>query len=602
MSDIGLLRAHEPVLRFTRGEHFFPSDVDSYVRQCSLWLRGPRTKPRVLVPVGALDLQRLADFVHVPPGDALFLQFVQKPISALEYQKWMLRPDRDPFTAPGRHARVPLISRIVDAGFDFSLMLRGTVPGGTAAAAEMKWREIAKRDGRRVYYGRVVRQGGWIVLHYLFFYPMNDWRSGFHGTNDHEADWEQVFVYLYEPEGGGSPVPRWVAYASHDFHGDDLRRRWDDPLVQRVGRHPVVYSGAGSHASYFEAGEYIMRVEPQFLQPVKRVTRRIREMWAETLGQGAAPKAGTPLAALLSIPFVDYARGDGAAIGPGEESEWTPILISDDTSWVDRYRGLWGLDTGDAFGGERAPAGPKYNRDGSVRRSWYDPVGWAGLDKVPPPSALVPALDARVGELHARASELTRQIDAYRSEVRQLALDEEALRTSAFLGGLHRVKARALSDAVVRLRALQAERIATGELLTANRARRARIASGDWGPPEAHLRHTHRPEPPGTGGARWLELWGAVSGGLALLAFVALLFLRPGYWWAWVVALSLALVAVEALARRRFVDLLLNIVVALAVITTLVLIWEFWRELLVLGLAGLALFIMRDNLRELMGR
>ena len=70
-----------------------------------------------------------------------------------------------------------------------------------------------------MYYGRVLRQGGWIVLHYLFFYAMNNWRSGFHGTNDHEADWEQVFVYLYEPGDGGPPVPWWVAYASHDFRG-----------------------------------------------------------------------------------------------------------------------------------------------------------------------------------------------------------------------------------------------------------------------------------------------------------------------------------------------------------------------------------------------
>jgi hypothetical protein len=136
---------------------FFPSAVDGYLRRCSLWTRGPRSKPRLV--------------------------------------------------APGRLARVPLVSRIVDAGFDFSLLVRGVVPGGTAAAAEMQSREIARHDGRHVYYGRVLRDGGWIVLHYLFFYPMNNWRSGFHGTNDHEADWEQIFVYLYTPEDGGPPVP-----------------------------------------------------------------------------------------------------------------------------------------------------------------------------------------------------------------------------------------------------------------------------------------------------------------------------------------------------------------------------------------------------------
>ena len=52
-------------------------------------------------------------------------------------------------------------------------------------------------------------------------------------------------------------VPAWVAYASHDFHGADLRRRWDDRVdLELVDGHPVVYAGAGSHAAYFRPGEY----------------------------------------------------------------------------------------------------------------------------------------------------------------------------------------------------------------------------------------------------------------------------------------------------------------------------------------------------------
>ena len=43
------------------------------------------------------------------------------------------------FRAPGRLARVGLFARLVDAGFNASLLLRGTVPGGTAAAAQIKY-------------------------------------------------------------------------------------------------------------------------------------------------------------------------------------------------------------------------------------------------------------------------------------------------------------------------------------------------------------------------------------------------------------------------------------------------------------------------------
>lgn len=61
-----------------------------------------------------------------------------------------------------------------------------------------------------------------------------------------------------------------------------------------------------------------------------------------------------------------------------------PSSPHDDTPWVRDFRGLWGHDTKDKLGGERGPSGPRYERNGTVRRSWGDPVGWSGLNKVAP--------------------------------------------------------------------------------------------------------------------------------------------------------------------------------------------------------------------------
>jgi hypothetical protein len=36
-----LLRRFEPVIRFTKGEWFYPMDVEPYVRTCGLWVRHP---------------------------------------------------------------------------------------------------------------------------------------------------------------------------------------------------------------------------------------------------------------------------------------------------------------------------------------------------------------------------------------------------------------------------------------------------------------------------------------------------------------------------------------------------------------------------------
>jgi len=55
LSDLELLRHYEPIVRFTRGEQFFPSDVDRYLQQCSLWAHYPDGREAELVPDGQLD-------------------------------------------------------------------------------------------------------------------------------------------------------------------------------------------------------------------------------------------------------------------------------------------------------------------------------------------------------------------------------------------------------------------------------------------------------------------------------------------------------------------------------------------------------------------
>ncbi|MDD1742951.1 MAG: hypothetical protein LUQ47_06420, partial [Methanotrichaceae archaeon] len=221
MDDLSLLRKFEPVVRFTQGELFFPCGVDGYLSRCSLWIRDSSGKEQILIAQGELTAEKLAEFKEVPLDHIIFLRYVDKPMNPLEYQAWRLRPDKPSLKSGGRLARVSLFSRILDAFMDSSLLVRGMVPGGTTAAAEVKYRETSTEDPRYVYHARVVREGGYIILHYIFFYAMNDWRSTFHGINDHESDWEQAFVYLSD-NAEEEPQPLWVAYASHDFSGDDL--------------------------------------------------------------------------------------------------------------------------------------------------------------------------------------------------------------------------------------------------------------------------------------------------------------------------------------------------------------------------------------------
>lgn len=597
MNDLELLRQFEPVVRFTYGEFFFPCAVDEYVRRATLWRRGNRAEQQ-LVAEGDLTVEKLARYNEVPPGQTLYLRFVEQPLEPWEYQRWLHRPERPLFRAPGRLSRVGLFARILDSFFNLSLLLRGRVPGGTAAAAEIKYRQMQYQDPRYVYYGRVIRAGGYIILHYLFFYPMNNWRSDFYGVNNHEADWEQIFIYLSEE--AGEPRPRWVAYASHDFSGDDLRRRWDDPELHKVNdSHPVVYAGAGSHASYFLPGEYLMDVEPEFLQPVKNGLVALRKFWVETLGQGNIERVEERVGALLSIPFIDYARGDGVSIGPGQEHYWSPNLLTDETAWAEQYRGLWGLDTQDPLGGERAPAGPKYNRDGSVRTAWYDPLGWAGLDKVPPPSLAPVQLRAHIEALDREQAAVSQEIVKKREMIRALSLEVEALHQTDYLSHLYRHQAAQVESTQKELQTLHAQATRLAETSTASRTYLAKIERGDWGDPQAHLQHRHLPQPPLDKQARLTELWAAVSGGLLLLALTVLLLLFPEYWLGLGLAVAALFITIEATVRGRLANLLLNVTIGLAVITGLILIWEFWWLILLVAAFAMVFIMMRENLREL---
>lgn len=596
--DLALLRAHEPVIRFTRGEMFFPAAVEPYLAQSDLWVGTPQRSRHRVLGVGDVTPERLVG-ATAPPDEQLFLRLVQRPLDGLELVRWRQRPARPPFRQPARLARVGLVARLVDAGFNASLLLRGTVPGGTAAAAEIKYAAALARDPRYVYYGRVLRVGGWIVLHYLYFYWMNDWRSSFYGANDHEADLEQAFVVL---EDSPEPTPVWFACAAHDHTGDELRRRWDDPGLRTVGGHPLIHAGAGSHAAYVEPGEYVTPAALPTVRPVRAALGALRVLWRDVLRQADPGDLTARLEAAFSIPFIDYARGDGLVIGDGGAA-WEAIPVDDETPWIHGYRGLWGLDTRDRFGNERAPAGPKYTRAGTVRQSWNDPLGFLGLTRVAPPGRRAAALETRMQVLAEERAQLVLEAAAIREAIPLLDAEAEALGRSGALARLHDRRRAEVQERVDVLAALEVRRAELDDTLEAAAAELDRVRRGEFGEPRAHLRHVAEPEPPSQRRyGRIVEAWSAVSASLLLVAVVALLYLAHLPIWTGIGITVAGFAVLEALFRRRLIELLLRITLALAIVGAVVLIVTDAALALVLAVVGVALLTLVDNLRELTDR
>jgi hypothetical protein len=467
-------------------------------------------------------------------------------------------------------------------------------------AAARTCRQMRAEHEAYCYHGRVVRVNGWVALQYWFFYPFNNWRSGFSGVNDHEADWEMIYVYLSETEAG-EVTPEWVAYASHDFSGDDLRRSWDDPEVEKVGEHSVIYCGAGSHASYYERGEYLTELELPFLSPLVQLVERARETWRTLLHWEHRKPVST--FNVFRIPFVDYARGDGVSIGPEGDKPWDePRLLDPAPAWAAHYRGLWGLYAHDPIAGENAPAGPIYNRDGTVRRSWYDPLGWAGLDKEPPPPQALRRVEQRAQDLRASRATLEQTIAEKVHELTDLGVEAAAMLGRPHLHkqyDAHRERLTALSKETAHLRQQLAE---DDILLETLEAHAADLRAGVRAPLRAHL---HRAQQPASDSnqqfGRFAEFWAAISIGLMLMSFVGLMVFARHYLVYGLSALLALLFFVEAGFRRQLPQLITSVTNALALVAALVLAFEFFWEMVVLAVLVAGGYLMWENLRELRG-
>jgi hypothetical protein len=611
-SDKVLLRRFEPVLRYSKHERFFPIDVGSYVRDCSLWVAYPGREPELLAPKGELTLERLVEFRPQGIHSLQYLKFIE-PMSPAQMATYRLKQVREELTEgrrrkrfraeTGRLARVGYVSRLVDAVFSITLLARGRVTGDTAVAAGFAYDRLVEEGARHVYYGRVVRQNGWIVLQYWFFYAFNDWRSGFYGANDHEADWESICIYLWESETG-ELKPEWIACTAHDETGDDLRRRWDDPGLEKIGEHPVIYAAAGSHANYFRSGEYLAELKLTFLAPLGRMLERARKLPQSILGKMQDRPSRQPKEFFIRVPFIDYAAADGAAIGLGQSKEWCDLCLLDPVPpWAFLYRGLWGHYARDPASGEDAPAGPLYNRNGTMRLSWYDPVGWAGLNKVLPPGNEVERSREAITRAKSVNETLRKHATQERDTLVNLSIEARAVQAHPHLKSAYMDRQARIKEESKNLAEIHGQIASNEAMLEALDMHLKDLEAGERPSPRAHLRRPHLPASDvDLRLSRLAETWAAISIGLALMGVVALMLFAREHLREGLAALAFTLVAVEAGFRRRLQRLIAGVSVALAVASALIILYEFLWEILLLGVLLVGGHLLVQNLRELWRR
>jgi hypothetical protein len=227
-------------------------------------------------------------------------------------------------------------------------------------------------------------------------------------------------------------------------------------------------------------------------------------------------------------------------------------------------------------------------------------VGWAGLDKVPAPTEALETVLGRRAEVATRRARLRAEIEEKGRELRGLGVEVAALRERSDVGGAYEVRrARlgALSGEVDRLR----EREAADEtVLETLDGYAGRLRAGEREPPRAHISRAHTPASDvELHTSRVAEVWAAVSVGLTLIGLVTIIVFEREHLMVALVA-SIAIFAfVEAGFKGRLTKLASSMNVGLAVVAALILAYEFFWQVVILGVLTLGLYVLWDNLREL---
>ncbi len=373
-----------PILRFARGERFFPMAVREFLAYSTLRRKG---QPEPLVERGRVTVDLLAR-EQKQPIDV----FVQSVPAALADQDVASRWGRDVIDALAGISRRaaswqmglaqmaylwlspktqkatqlfwwnPLVMSLIAMGrTSRSDLPRLDLPPEIGQAAAEAYARSRASIPTPTYYYRVTHDLRYVCLQYWLFYAFNDWATSYGGMNDHEGDWEGLYLF-FEQDQAGQPIepPAYITYVGHHSR---LTKPWDHPDVSREGTHPVAFVAGGSHATYPEAKEYdLIRI----------------------------------------YGLVDYATGDGATIRP---ADWRPGTSLDDEPWAVPYLGTWGtrywlgsswverLLSGarrklEEFGlpGVSGPRSPRYTDEATERPNWSRVVEWAGIFDLPAPS------------------------------------------------------------------------------------------------------------------------------------------------------------------------------------------------------------------------
>jgi cation transport ATPase len=241
-----------------------------------------------------------------------------------------------------------------------------------------------------------------------------------------------------------------------------------------------------------------------------------------------------------------------------------------------------------------------YNRDKTISREWFDPVGWAGLDKVPTRTDELEVITGRQAEIEERRDLLRSELREKSSRLKALGMDAEATRDQSHLSKLHENQTRHIEELSREVETLR-EQLSDDEVLAETLREHAESLRGGERPPaHAHIMHAARPVSEAeTHAGRVAQLWASISIALVLVTLILIIAYERSHLLSALVFAIAVFAFIEAGFRRRLTRFIVSVNVALAVVGALVILEHNFWSVIVLVVLAVGLYILWENLREL---
>jgi hypothetical protein len=241
-----------------------------------------------------------------------------------------------------------------------------------------------------------------------------------------------------------------------------------------------------------------------------------------------------------------------------------------------------------------------YNRDGTVRRSWYDPLGWAGLDKVPPSTTLLENIGEQQAQLKAQQEAMISSAEEKTRQLEGLGTESTAMRHQPHMSEVYERHQKQIADLSQEVDQLRAQMASDQALLESLALYAQRMRAGEREPARAHLRQPHRAaSDEALRVGRLAEIWAAASIGLMLIGLVAMALFARDHLIPWLIAIVALFVFIESSVRGKLTRLVASVTAGLAAVSALIIVYEFFWQIVLAAVVVAGVYILWENLSEL---